>query len=226
MKQGDSLLKPSQQGTMPNEGVALEETIKVWDILIRLFHWSLALFVLILFVTEDDFLSIHSYAGYTVLLLLGFRIVWGFIGTYHARFSSFITTPKAAIKYLKEEVSGDAKRYIGHNPAGAIMIFVLIIALILTAFTGMATIATEGKGPLAETFIANFSGELLGEIHELFTNVVLLLVILHIGGVIFSSLAEEENLIKAMITGRKRKELDCSQSDKYPHQGSHQEKEN
>jgi len=74
-----------------------EKTIQVWDILIRVFHWSLVLFVLILFITEDDFLSIHSYAGYTVLLLLGFRIIWGFIGTYYARFSSFITTPKAAI---------------------------------------------------------------------------------------------------------------------------------
>jgi len=183
-----------------------EKTIQVWDILIRVFHWSLVLFVLILFITEDDFLSIHSYAGYTVLLLLGFRIIWGFIGTYYARFSSFITTPKAAILYLKEEIAGDAKRYIGHNPAGAIMIFSLLFTLILTAFTGMATIATEGKGPLAETFIANFSGEFMGEIHGLLTDVILILIILHIGGVIFSSFAEEENLVKAMITGRKKKD--------------------
>ena len=219
MKQRDSLPTPNQQEIARNIG----DSVKVWDILVRIFHWSLVLFVSVLFITEDDFLSIHSYAGYTVLLLLGFRIVWGFIGTYHARFSSFITTPKAAINYLKEEIAGDAKRYIGHNPAGAIMIFGLIITLILTAFTGMATIATEGKGPLADTFIASFSGELLGEIHGLFTNVLLLLVILHIGGVIFSSLAEEENLIKAMITGRKRKEIDYSQSgDNSAHQNSHQ----
>jgi cytochrome b len=133
-------------------------------------------------------------------------LVWGFIGTNYARFSSFITTPKQALNYLKEELSGDAKRYIGHNPAGAIMIFTLIISLLLTGFTGMATIATEGKGPLADTFIASYSGETLGEVHVFFTTVVLILVILHVGGVIFSSLAEEENLVKAMLTGKKRKE--------------------
>lgn len=181
------------------------DTVYVWDILIRIFHWSLVLFVLILFITEDDFLEIHSYAGYTVLMLLAFRILWGFIGTHYARFSRFITTPSAAYTYLKDEIAGDAKRYIGHNPAGAIMIFALIVTLFLTGFTGMATIATEGKGPLADTFIASFSGELIGEIHEFFTGVILTLVILHILGVIFSSLAEEENLVRAMITGKKRK---------------------
>ena len=221
MKQRDPYPTTNQEETASDISSNESDSIKVWDILIRIFHWSLVLFVLVLFITEDDFLSIHSYAGYTVLLLLGFRIVWGFIGTYHARFSSFITTPKAAINYLKEEISGDAKRYIGHNPAGAIMIFGLIITLILTAFTGMATIATEGKGPLAGTFIASFSGEVLGEIHELFTSLILLLIILHIGGVIFSSLAEEENLIKAMITGRKRKEIDYGErnnSSQHPQQ--------
>jgi len=189
-------------------------TVMVWDILLRIFHWSLVLLVLILFITEDDFLSIHSYAGYTVLMLLGFRLVWGFIGTYYARFSSFITTPKKALRYLKDEIAGDAKRYIGHNPAGAIMIFALLITLLLTAFTGMATIATEGKGPLADTFIANFSGEVLGEIHEFFTGIILVLIILHIAGVIFSSFAEEENLVKAMITGRKRKEINYNKVNK------------
>jgi len=185
-----------------------ENTIKVWDLWVRVFHWSLVLFVLILFISEDDFLSIHSYAGYTVLLLVGFRIIWGFIGSYYARFSSFITTPKEAINYLKEELVGDAKRYIGHNPAGAIMIFALLITLIFTGFTGMATIASEGKGPLANTFIANLSGELMGEIHEVFTSILLTLIILHIVGVIFSSLAEEENLVRAMFTGKKKKEMD------------------
>ncbi len=194
-----------QRHSLPNSIQAKENTIKVWDILVRLFHWSLVFFVLVLFITEDDYLNIHSYAGYTVLMLVSFRIIWGFIGTYYARFSSFITTPQAAIKYLKDEIAGDAKRYIGHNPAGAIMVFSLLITLILTAFTGMATIATEGKGPLASTFIANFSGEFLGEIHEFFTSVILTLIILHIGGVIFSSFAEEENLIRAMISGKKKK---------------------
>ena len=187
-------------------GKEINNMVKVWDILVRVFHWSLVFFVLVLFLTEDDFLTIHSYAGYTALLLVLFRILWGFIGTYHARFSNFMSTPQMAIKYLKEEIAGDAKRYIGHNPAGAIMIVALLVTLIVTGFTGMATIATEGKGPLANTFIASFSGELLGEIHEFFTSVILALIIFHVLGVIFSSLAEEENLVKAMITGKKKKE--------------------
>lgn len=180
--------------------------VEVWDILVRIFHWSLVSFVLVLFITEDEFLTIHSYAGYTVLLLVLFRLLWGFIGTYHARFRNFVTSPQAAVKYLKDEIAGDAKRYIGHNPAGAIMIVMLLITLIGTGFTGMATIATEGRGPLAGTFIAGFSGELLGEIHEFFTGVILTLIILHVAGVVFSSLAEEENLVKAMITGKKKEE--------------------
>lgn len=206
MKQRHSIL-----GSVHKES---DSTVAVWDILVRIFHWSLVLLVLILFITEDDFLSIHSYAGYTVLLLIGFRIVWGFIGTYYARFSSFITTPSKAFQYLKDEIAGDAKRYIGHNPAGAMMIFALLITLLLTAFTGMATIATEGKGPLANTFIANFSGEVLGEIHEFFTSIILALIILHVAGVIFSSFAEEENLVRAMITGRKKKEVNYNEVNK------------
>ena len=191
---------------MKNKNNSKETLIPVWDILVRIFHWSLVLFVLILFITEDDFLFIHTYAGYTVLLLVGFRIIWGFIGPYYAKFSQFFATPQQALSYLKEEIAGDAKHYLGHNPAGALMIFALIITLILTGLTGLATIATEAKGPLADTFIANYSGELLGEIHSLFTGILLTLIIFHVLGVIFSSLAEEENLIKAMITGKKRKQ--------------------
>lgn len=210
MKQRHSIPDSVQKEPLSTES----STVLVWDILVRVFHWSLVLLVLISFITEDDFLTIHSYAGYTILLLLGFRIIWGFIGTYYARFSSFITTPKKAFQYLKDEMAGDAKRYIGHNPAGAMMIFALLITLLLTAFTGMATIATEGKGPLANTFIASFSGELLGEIHVIFTSIILTLIILHIAGVIFSSFAEEENLVKAMITGRKRKEINYNEIKK------------
>lgn len=183
------------------------ETVKVWDIFVRMFHWSLVLALLILFASEDDFLNLHSYAGYTVLVLVISRVVWGFIGTYHARFSNFVTTPKVAINYLKDEIEGDSKRYIGHNPAGGIMIVAMIVTLLIAGFTGLASIATEGQGPLANTFVANFSGEILGEIHELITGVVLFLAIFHIGGVIFSSFMEEENLVKSMFNGRKRKEV-------------------
>jgi cytochrome b len=178
--------------------------IKVWDILVRVFHWSLVLFFAIAYLTEGDWISVHSYAGYTIFLLVIFRIVWGVIGTTHARFSNFVVSPMRAVDYLKDELSGDAKHYLGHNPAGGLMIIVLIISLLITVITGASIIATEGDGPLAMTFIASWSGELLEEVHEFFTTIILLLVILHIGGVIFSSLLQEENLVKAMFTGKKQ----------------------
>ncbi len=181
--------------------------IKVWDILVRVFHWSLVLFFVMAYVTEGDLIGIHSYAGYTLFFLVLCRLVWGLIGPTYARFSSFVTSPKKALKYLKDEVSGDAKHYLGHNPAGGLMVIALIISLLATVITGASIIATEGSGPLAMTFVASFSGELLEEIHEFFTTIVLLLVILHIGGVIFSSFLQEENLIKAMFTGKKKIKL-------------------
>ena len=180
-----------------------DDYVKVWDILVRVFHWSLVIFFIIAYLTEGDWIVIHSYAGYTIFLLVIFRIVWGIIGSFHARFSNFVVPPREAVKYIKEELSGDAKHYLGHNPAGGLMIIALIISLLVTVVTGASIIATEGDGPLAATFIASFSGELLEEIHEFFTTIILLLVILHIGGVIFSSLLQEENLIKAMLTGKK-----------------------
>jgi len=182
-----------------------ETTINVWDILIRIFHWSLVIFFSIAYITEDDWMNIHSYAGYTIFFLLIFRLLWGFIGTKYARFSNFIAGPKAAIKYLKEELAGDAQHYLGHNPAGALMIIALIFSLFLTVATGTIIFATEGHGPLATSFFSSLSGKLFEEVHEFFANFTLLLVFLHIGGVIFSSLMQEENLVKAMVTGKKQK---------------------
>ncbi len=179
-------------------------TIKVWDILIRIFHWSLVLFFAIAYITEDDWMYIHSYAGYTIFFLLIFRLLWGFIGTKYARFSNFIVGPKVAIKHLTEELAGDAKHYLGHNPAGALMIIALIVSLFLTVISGVIIFATEGHGPLATTFVSSLSGEFLEEVHELLAHFTLLLVFLHIGGVIFSSFMQEENLVKAMITGKKQ----------------------
>ena len=181
--------------------------INVWDPLIRVFHWALVFFFFLAYVTEDDWVTIHSYAGYSIALLIIFRLLWGFIGTRHARFNDFITSPAEVIIYLKRLISGKAKRYIGHNPAGAAMILALLASLSLTVFTGISLYATEGYGPLAETFMASFSGDWLEEIHEFFANFTLLLIVGHVCGVLVSSLLHRENLIKAMITGKKYKDL-------------------
>jgi len=160
-------------------------------------------FFIIAFITEDDWLYLHSFAGYSISGLLIFRILWGVIGTRHARFSDFVTTPKTVRAYLRSMLTGRPKHYIGHNPAGGMMIIGLLVVLLLTAVSGMATLATEGLGPLANTFFASWSDDWLEEIHEALANLSLLLVIVHIAGVLVSSIAHRENLVKAMIDGHK-----------------------
>ncbi|MEH6625703.1 MAG: cytochrome b/b6 domain-containing protein [Motiliproteus sp.] len=175
----------------------------VWDIYIRIFHWSLVSFFIIAYVTEDDWLYLHSFAGYSITGLLIFRLFWGLIGTRYARFSSFVTHPRKVLGYVKTLFSGHPKHYTGHNPAGGIMILLLIIFLLLTAVTGMATLATEGLGPLANTFLASMSDDWFEDIHEALANLVLLLIGVHIAGVVVSSVLHRENLIRAMFDGRK-----------------------
>jgi len=179
------------------------ETTPVWDPLVRIFHWSLVAFFFIAYLTEDELLSVHVYAGYAVAGLIGFRLAWGLIGTRHARFSDFVTSPTAVFRYLGRLLAGRAPHYTGHNPAGGAMILALLVSLALTTFFGMALIGGDGNGPLAGTFVASWSGEWLEEAHEVFANVTLFLVFLHVAGVVVSSLLEGQNLVKVMITGRK-----------------------
>lgn len=190
-------------------------TIKVWDPLIRIFHWSLVFFFLLAYLTEDDWMTIHSYAGYTIALLIGFRLIWGMIGTAHARFSDFVTGPRQVIDYLKQLFAGKSKRYLGHNPAGAAMILVLLTSLALTLVSGMSLYATDGHGPLAATFVAGWSEHTLEEIHEFFANFTLLMIVGHVAGVLVSSLLHRENLVKAMITGEKHAEPANGETDHF-----------
>ena len=186
-----------------------ESKIKVWDPLVRVFHWGLVSAFTVAYITEEDFLTLHAWAGYIVLGLLLVRILWGFIGTRHARFSDFVTSPRESVRYAIDAVQFQAKRYIGHNPAGALMILIMLISLILTGVTGIAVYgAGENAGPMAGLFAGNaeFWEDVFEEVHEFFANFTVLLVIVHIAGVIVESVAHRENLVKAMISGFKRSE--------------------
>ncbi len=180
--------------------------IKVWDPLVRIFHWTLVSAFSIAYVTEDEFLDLHVYAGYTVLGLLTIRLIWGFVGTRHARFSDFVRAPGATLIYLKELFSFRAKRYLGHNPAGGLMIVALLISLLVTSISGLAAYGVEGFGPLADWFhhYGVWNDEWMEEIHEFFANFTLLLVATHLAGVLLGSLLHSENLVRAMFTGVKR----------------------
>ena len=179
-------------------------SVKVWDPLIRIFHWSLVFTFFFAFITEDDWLDLHIQAGYAVSILITFRLIWGIIGTRQARFLSFVKPPSVVISYFKQMLSLRVPHYLGHNPLAAVMVIALLSSITLVAFTGMVLIADEGQGPLASTVYASWSGEWMEEIHEFFANFSLLLVIAHVSGVVVSSLLEGENLVKAMINGRKK----------------------
>ncbi|MCP5162174.1 MAG: cytochrome b/b6 domain-containing protein [Hahellaceae bacterium] len=182
--------------------------VRVWDPLVRLFHWFLVGAFFLAYLTEDDFITIHSWAGYTVLGLLVIRIVWGLIGTRHARFSDFVYSPKNILIFLKDTLALRAKRYLGHNPAGGAMVILLMLSLIATTVSGVVLFGVdEGQGPLASWVInhENFWAEMLEEVHEFFANFTLFLVFVHVAGVIVESLIHRENLIGAMFSGNKRK---------------------
>lgn len=185
--------------------------IKVWDPLVRIFHWSLvgAFSVAYLSGEGDEWLGVHSRAGYTVLGLVLVRLLWGFVGTPHARFSDFVQRPAVVVGYLKQVFTLRAPRYLGHNPAGGAMIVLLLVSLLLTTLFGLATYgAAEGAGPLAGLLAGTTKAQAhaLEEVHEFCANFTLLLVGLHLAGVVVESLLHRENLVAAMFSGNKRAE--------------------
>lgn len=175
-------------------GAMPPETVRVWDPLVRIFHWSLVLLFAFAFLTGDEWDQAHEIAGYTVGGLIAFRIVWGLVGTKHARFADFIYSPRSIISFIRESLLFRAPRYLGHNPAGGAM----VIALLAT----IATIAVTGHMMTTDTW---WGIEWVEEIHEIAAYSALGLVVLHLAGVALASLEHRENLVKSMFTGRKRR---------------------
>lgn len=173
-------------------GVTPPATIKVWDPLVRVFHWSLATLFLAAYATGEDGGQVHIAAGYAISGLIALRIVWGFVGPRHARFSNFVRSPRIVVAYLREMAMFRAPRFLGHNPAGGAMIVLLLVMLSGTGITGYMT---------TDSF---WGTEWVEEIHETFANLTVGLVALHVVGVLLSSFLHRENLAKSMITGQKR----------------------
>jgi cytochrome b len=185
------------------------ERIRVWDPLVRIFHWALVGGFATAFIVEDDLLGVHVWTGYLVLALIGVRLVWGIIGTRHARFGDFVRKPSDVMAYIRDALRLRAPRYLGHNPAGGAMVIALLVAVALTGLSGLAVYgAEELSGPLAPLMSAlpGAWGHFFEEVHEVMANLTLVLVLAHVAGVIFSSLSHRENLIGGMITGLKRRD--------------------
>ena len=181
--------------------------ILVWDLPLRLFHWSLVLLVVTSFVSAKiggNAMQVHLLAGYAILALLLFRILWGLLGGTHARFASFVRSPLAVIAYLRGMKHGDAEQHLGHNPAGAWSVILMLLALLAQAATGLFAnddISTEG--PLAKLVSKALSDRITG-IHHLNVKLLLALIGLHLSAIAFYFFYKRENLVKPMLTGFKQ----------------------
>ncbi|HKI65233.1 MAG TPA: cytochrome b/b6 domain-containing protein [Burkholderiales bacterium] len=166
--------------------------ILVWDVPTRAFHWLLALSFLGAFLTAESERQrdVHVALGYAMLGLVAFRLVWGLVGTRYARFRSFAFGPKRLAAYLKSLLTLRPQHYLGHNPAGSWAIYALLALTVLSGATGYATYNDIGGGWLEE-------------LHEGVANTLLAVVIVHVAGVLVSSLLHRENLVRSMLTGYK-----------------------
>jgi len=178
--------------------------VYVWDPFIRVFHWTLVVGFTIAYLTEDDLLQVHVWAGHVVGILIVARVLWGFIGPTHARFSDFIYAPAATFAYVSDLVRLRSQRHLGHSPGGGYMVVALLIFLAATVITGLVVYGGDQQaGPLAG-MVTKATAEQLEEVHEVIANITLALIIAHIAAVIFASFAHHENLVRAMVTGYKR----------------------
>jgi cytochrome b len=178
--------------TIEAGGVRPPATVKVWDLFVRVFHWSLVGLFVTAYATGDEIEKVHIAAGYAIAGLLALRVVWGFVGPRHARFSTFVRPPGEVFAYLRDVALFRAPRHLGHNPAGGVMILALIIMLTGTCLTGYMM-----------TTDAFWGAKWVEEVHRVLANVTVGLILLHVLGVLVASFQHGENLVKAMVTGRK-----------------------
>ena len=172
-----------------NQGM---QKIRIWDAPVRVFHWLLVLSFVGAYLTAESevWRLVHVTLGYTLGGLLAFRLVWGVIGTRYARFSSFVRGPGAVIQYMKSIKAKQPEHHLGHNPAGAVAIVLLMLLGLGITATGYITYNDLGPG-------------WVGELHDLLANAMVLVIIGHLVGVVTASLQHKENLVRSMVTGFK-----------------------
>ena len=174
----------------------MQRRILVWDVPTRLVHWLLAASFLGALVTADAerLRNLHIAAGYACVALILFRVLWGVIGTRHARFWSFLYRPREIVAYLRSMVAGRPRHYVGHNPVGGVAVLLLLGLGLATGLSGWASLNEIG-------------GDAVEELHEALAIGMLAVVCVHVVGVIASSVLHRENLVWGMVTGVKRGRL-------------------
>ncbi|WP_036234040.1 cytochrome b/b6 domain-containing protein [Marinobacterium litorale] len=178
----------------------------VWDIFIRIFHWTLAASILFAWWSGEEggnWMNLHMQAGYLVLSLIVFRIIWGFTGSPYARFKSFLVSPSATLTYFKQLLGGQAPHHVGHNPLGGWMVIALLTLGLIQAGSGLFTtddIFTEG--PLT-AYVSGDIASALTTVHKATFNIILAAVALHLAGVVYHQRFKRERLVQGMLHGQK-----------------------
>jgi cytochrome b len=189
----------------PHAAKGAMQAALVWDVPTRFFHWTLASSFLGAWLTtgSDRWLAVHVFLGYLMLGLIGFRVIWGLLGTHYARFASFWYGPRTALAYLRRVLNGSAERHVGHNPTGSVAIYFLLFLTLIAGISGILTLGgEEQQGALSG--VMNFvQSRSFKKLHEFSANLMLLVVIGHLAGVIVESFVHRENLARSMLTGIK-----------------------
>lgn len=167
--------------------------ILVWDAPVRVFHWLMVLSFAGAYLTAESerWRLVHVSLGYTLGGLVAFRLIWGCVGTRYARFANFVRGPAAVMDYLRSLLNGKPEHHVGHNPAGAVAIVLLLLSSIVIVGTGWASYNSVG-------------GNWVAEWHEGASSFMLAVVLVHVAGVAVSSLLHRESLVRAMVTGNKQ----------------------
>ena len=181
----------------------MKQKVFVWDLPLRLFHWSLVVSLCGLwFTAEYSYEQIHIYLGYFVLVLLSFRVLWGFFGTHYSKFSALSFNPLVVFSYLKNMLQGKAEESLGHNPVGGLMAIAVVLVIGAQAATGLFTEGELWSGPYYGTLDTDVS-KFLNSLHHTLFDYILVLVAIHITAIFYYLLKKKQNLIMPMITGVK-----------------------
>jgi cytochrome b len=181
-----------------------QNQVYVWDWFVRTFHWSLVIALTVAFLTEEDTMRLHVWAGYAVGILIVARVLWGFVGPPRARFSDFVYRPIATISYISDLIRFRSVRYLGHSPGGGAMIVLLLVFLAATVLTGMIVYGGEHQGGLLAGIVSSQNAEALEDVHNILAYVTLAFILAHVAAVVIASFAHRENLVWSMFTGYKR----------------------
>lgn len=191
---------------MTHHGDSTTNTIAVWDRFVRLFHLALIVgFACAYLTSQAGMQQLHARIGYFLIGLITARLIWGVVGSRHARFSDFLYSPRAIFRHVQTILAGHPQRHLGHDPAGGAMIVLMILMLTLILSAGMLLLGMlEFTGLLQTVRLDDPWVYLLRDVHVTLVNIFLLLIMLHIVGVILASIQQRENLLWSMISGNKK----------------------